>query len=83
MAVRKALAAKLALELLTVAALFDLYLVAFAVWMTAYPFVDASVWRLQLYFRLAIFVVIAVSWFVSALWMFRQRRQSSNAMPGR
>lgn len=79
MAIRKVLAAEVALGLLTVAALVDLYLVAFAGWMTAYPFVDASRWRIQLCFRLAIFAVIAVSWFVLAPWLFRQRRESNYA----
>jgi hypothetical protein len=83
MSTRKVLAAKLALGLLTVAALFDLYFASFDVWMTAYPFVDASVWRLRLYLKLAIVFVIAVLWFALAVWLFGQRRQSSNAMRAR
>ncbi len=66
----------IALALLTLGGLVSLYQVLFDVWMTAYPFANASEWRMRLYIRLATAIVIAVCWSVLAVWLYRQRRRN-------
>jgi hypothetical protein len=68
--------ASVALVLLTLAGLVSLYQVAFDVWMTAYPFANATEWRTRLYIRLATAIVIGVFWSVLAVWLYRQRRRT-------
>ena len=70
---KKNLAAVL-LILLTVAGLISLYQVAFDVWMTAYPYANADVWRERLWVRLLTTVVIGAFWVVTLIWLIRTRR---------
>jgi predicted unusual protein kinase regulating ubiquinone biosynthesis (AarF/ABC1/UbiB family) len=73
-AAKKNLAAVL-LILLTVAGLISLYQVAFDVWMTAYPYANADIWKQRLWVRLITTVVIAVLWVVTLTWLLRARRR--------
>ena len=64
------------LVLLTVAGLISVYQVAFDVWMTAYPYGDANVWKQRLWLRLITTVVIVALWIVGLAWLIRVRRKS-------
>ena len=66
--------ASVALFILTMGGLFTLYQVCFDVWMTAYPFANASEWRTRLYIRLATIIVIGFLWSGIVAWLFRHRR---------
>lgn len=68
--------AVIGLVFLTVGGLVTLYQIAFDVWMTAYPFVNANEWRNRLYIRSATAIVIGVLWSALAVWLFRRRRQA-------
>jgi hypothetical protein len=63
------------LILLTIAGLISLYQVAFDVWMTAYPYANADIWRQRLWVRLVTTVVIGVLWVVLLTWFIRIRRR--------
>lgn len=65
-----------ALVLLTLAALINLYQILFDVWMTAYPFADAAIWRTRLSMRLITISAIGLLWSVLVLWVYRQMRHS-------
>ena len=60
--------------LLTVGGILSAYQMLFALWMTAYPMVDASIWRPRVYFRLALTLVIGLLWSSLVVWLFRHRR---------
>ena len=62
-----------ALGLLSFAGLLSLYYLAFAVWMTAYPFANFIVWRTRFYQRLAVTMLIIALWGFVALWLIRHR----------
>ena len=68
--------ASVGLVLLTLAGLVSLYRLAFAVWMTAYPFVNTKEWQTRFYFRLATSIVIASFWSLLAIWLYRHRRRT-------
>lgn len=72
----KLLGASIALFILTMGGLFTLFQMLFDVWMTAYPFSNASEWRMRLYIRLATLVVIGFLWSTLVAWLFRHRRET-------
>ena len=74
----KARWAKITLALLTTAGLVSFYQTAFAVWMTAYPFVNNAEWRTRFYVRLTVTVVIGLLWVTLAVWLFRPRRKDAD-----
>ena len=55
----------------TLVGLLSVYQLLFAVWMTAYPFVDNHAWRIRFYERLTVCVVIGVVWGSLILWLLR------------
>jgi ABC-type xylose transport system permease subunit len=63
-----------ALSILTVGGLVSLYQLMFAVWMTAYPFVNTNEWRRWFYIWLVTTVVIGLLWGTLAGWLFRHRK---------
>jgi hypothetical protein len=67
--------------LLTLGGLLSLYRLLFALWMTAYPYVNLNDWRTRFYVRLAITVVIGVVWSALAVWLFRHRRADASCNP--
>jgi hypothetical protein len=71
---KKRLAAVL-LILLTIAGLITLYQVAFDVWMTAYPYANADIWKQRLWVRLITTVVIGVLWALILTWLIKARRR--------
>lgn len=64
-----------AFGLLTVGGMVSLYRLLFAVWMTAYPFVDLAEWHTRFYMRLATTLVIGLFWSVLAVWLYRHRKR--------
>ena len=71
------------LILLTIAGLISLYQVAFDVWMTAYPYANAELWKQRLWLRLITTVVIGALWVVILAWLIRlRRREHSSAANG-
>ena len=63
------------LILLTIAGLISLYQVAFDVWMTAYPYANAGIWKQRLWVRLITTVVIGTLWVLILAWLIRARRR--------
>ena len=63
------------LILLTIAGLISLYQVAFDVWMTAYPYANAEIWKQRLWVRLITTAVIGALWVVTLAWLIRTRRR--------
>jgi len=63
------------LMLLTVAGLISLYQVAFDVWMTAYPYANADIWKERLCVRLITTVMIGALWVVILAWLISVRRK--------
>jgi hypothetical protein len=70
------------LILLTIAGLISLYQVAFDVWMTAYPYANADIWKQRLWIRLITTVVIGGLWIVILAWLIRTRRRHSRTVNG-
>jgi hypothetical protein len=66
--------------LLTFGGLVSAYQTLFDLWMTAYPYADASVWAGRLYLRLATTIIIAILWTALAVWLWRQRRNKSGVV---
>jgi len=64
------------LVLLTIAGFISLYQVTFDVWMTAYPYADADVWKQRLWLRLITTIVIAALWIIALVWLIRARRRA-------
>jgi len=58
------------------------YQVAFAFWMTAYPFVDNDEWRIRFYERFALLVVTGIGWIFLALSFLMRRRKAGKAANG-
>jgi hypothetical protein len=77
MANKRVIWAALALFILTLAGILSIYQLLFAVWMTAYPYVNTAEWRTRFYVRLVITAGIGVLWSILAIWMFRRRRISN------
>lgn len=65
--------------LLTLCGLLSLYQTLFDLWMTAYPYADASVWARRVYLRLATTTVIAIVWVALIVWLWRQRRKKAES----
>lgn len=67
------------LALLTACGLISAYQTLFDLWMTAYPYVNASAWAARFYVRLATTLLIGIAWGAVATWLFRARRKHSRA----
>ena len=63
------------LVLLTVGGLLSIYQMLFALWMTAYPYANESVWRSRFYMRMATTILIGLLWIAQSAWLYRRRRQ--------
>ena len=61
------------LGILGLAEFFTLYKLIFAVWMTAYPFVDHSLWRISVYGWFGGSLLITIMFIVVLIWIIRQR----------
>jgi hypothetical protein len=72
----KLLGAIATLFVLTMGGVYTLFQVCFDVWMTAYPFANASEWRMRLYIRLATIILIAFLWSGIVAWLFRHNRSA-------
>jgi predicted lysophospholipase L1 biosynthesis ABC-type transport system permease subunit len=66
--------ASFTLVILTLSGLFTVYEAMFAVWMTAYPYANASQWRPRVYLWLLTTIVIGVLCGVLVVWLVRRRR---------
>jgi hypothetical protein len=73
MAMTKMVLAMIALVILTVAGLVNIYQAMFDLFMMTYPSADANEWRTKLYIRLATAVLIGLGWIILAIWLIRQR----------
>ena len=67
----KMVLAMIALVILTVAGLVNIYQAMFDFWMTTDPSADANEWRMKFYIRLGATALIMLLWMVSAIWLFR------------
>jgi hypothetical protein len=67
--------AKIILAFLTLGEIYSVYWFLFSVWMRAYPFADATVWRSRLYIWLIVSGFGALLWGAVAVWLFRHRRK--------
>lgn len=64
-----------ALLVLILAGLSTLYQACFGVWMTAYPFANASEWHPRILIQLATLVVIGLFCSGIVVWLFRTRHR--------
>jgi hypothetical protein len=61
----------LLLALSTLGGLISVYVLLFAIWMSAHPRYDSEAWHIRYYERLAITVLDGIIWVGSIVWLFR------------